>query len=402
MKYLVTMFLLSVCQLGLAETPMLTADESIPIPKVAFDAKGDLVAGTAADTAAKLTAGADDTILMADSGQSTGLKWVAAGTPSTQAFGDSAVVGTADTFTRGDHKHAMPADPVTAHAAASDPHTGYVLESLLDAKGDLISASADNTPAILTVGTNGKVLSADSAETTGLKWVDVGDVPSGDIVQIGSGEGSIRVPGLKGLGNRTGVGSSAGSVSTEYSSGSSGLTWSPTSPTTEDIDSTYPDHLYLAWGATGSAESLGLKAFAPGAATAFDVRILVSSVVKASDGNSAGIGLIVTSSGDTSRLLVQVNPQARAGATVTAFTYAAGAYTQRGSTHTEIGFSPAYLRLSRDGSNNCQMWWSPNGRMWVSISTLSFTFTPASIGYRLSESGTTTLQAAVDFLRSDV
>ena len=43
MKCLVTMFLLSVCQLGLAETPILTADESIPIPKVAFDPKGDLV-----------------------------------------------------------------------------------------------------------------------------------------------------------------------------------------------------------------------------------------------------------------------------------------------------------------------------------------------------------------------
>ena len=42
MKCLVTMFLLSICHLGLAETTMLTADESIPIPKVTFDPKGDL------------------------------------------------------------------------------------------------------------------------------------------------------------------------------------------------------------------------------------------------------------------------------------------------------------------------------------------------------------------------
>ena len=42
MKCLLTVFLLSVCHLGLAETPVLTADESIPIPKVTFDAKGDL------------------------------------------------------------------------------------------------------------------------------------------------------------------------------------------------------------------------------------------------------------------------------------------------------------------------------------------------------------------------
>src|SRR6187401_2068030 len=49
MKCLVTMFLLSVCQFALAETPVLTADASIPIPKVNFDSKGDLLI-TASDT----------------------------------------------------------------------------------------------------------------------------------------------------------------------------------------------------------------------------------------------------------------------------------------------------------------------------------------------------------------
>ena len=42
--------------------------------------------------------------------------------------------------------------------------------TILDAKGDLISATAADTPARLAVGTNGQVLTADSAETTGLKW----------------------------------------------------------------------------------------------------------------------------------------------------------------------------------------------------------------------------------------
>ena len=40
-----------------------------------FDAKGDLPVGTGSNTAAKLTAGANDTILVADSAQTTGLKW---------------------------------------------------------------------------------------------------------------------------------------------------------------------------------------------------------------------------------------------------------------------------------------------------------------------------------------
>jgi hypothetical protein len=69
-----------------------------------FDAKGDLPVGTGADTAAKLTVGANDTILMADSGQATGLKWV----PSDLDYDDVASAGTADTFSRGDHVHGMP------------------------------------------------------------------------------------------------------------------------------------------------------------------------------------------------------------------------------------------------------------------------------------------------------
>jgi hypothetical protein len=46
-----------------------------------------------------------------------------------------------------------------------------VPKSLVDAKGDLFTATADNTPARLAVGTNGYTLVADSAEATGLKWV---------------------------------------------------------------------------------------------------------------------------------------------------------------------------------------------------------------------------------------
>ena len=44
-------------------------------------------------------------------------------------------------------------------------------KSLVDAKGDLIVASADNTVSRLAVGaTNGHVLTVDSAETLGVKW----------------------------------------------------------------------------------------------------------------------------------------------------------------------------------------------------------------------------------------
>jgi hypothetical protein len=45
----------------------------------AIDAKGDLVPGTGADTFARLAVGANGTVLTADSAETTGIKWAAAG-----------------------------------------------------------------------------------------------------------------------------------------------------------------------------------------------------------------------------------------------------------------------------------------------------------------------------------
>jgi len=49
------------------------------VPKTLVDAKGDLIAATAADTVARLAVGANGTVLTAASGQATGLQWA---TPS--------------------------------------------------------------------------------------------------------------------------------------------------------------------------------------------------------------------------------------------------------------------------------------------------------------------------------
>jgi hypothetical protein len=55
-----------------------------------------------------------------------------------------------------------------------------IAKGLIDAKGDLIAGTADNTPARLAIGTNGHVLTADSTTSTGLKWAAGG----GKVLQV--------------------------------------------------------------------------------------------------------------------------------------------------------------------------------------------------------------------------
>ena len=49
------------------------------VAKTIVDAKGDIIAATAADTVSRLAVGANNTVLTADSSTATGLKWATAG-----------------------------------------------------------------------------------------------------------------------------------------------------------------------------------------------------------------------------------------------------------------------------------------------------------------------------------
>jgi hypothetical protein len=84
---------------------------------------------------------------------------------------------------------------VTGKETSSVDLTSTVQKSLIDAKGDLIVGSADNTVARLTVGTNGYFLKANSGATNGVEWASIPTINNlddiGDVVITSAANGQL-------------------------------------------------------------------------------------------------------------------------------------------------------------------------------------------------------------------
>jgi len=65
---------------------------------------------------------------------------------------------------------------VDKDATASATANPFIPHSTFQAKGDLLAGSADDTVIVLTVGSNGTYLKADSSTASGLTWASAGDV----------------------------------------------------------------------------------------------------------------------------------------------------------------------------------------------------------------------------------
>jgi hypothetical protein len=109
-----------------------TSDDANAIQNAIVDAKGDIIAASANDTPARLAVGTDNHRLVAASGETTGLKYVA----DTQ-------------------------------------------NTVIDAEGDLLVGDAADTVQRLAIGTTGQVLTVDTAVDGKIKWATAAGGGSG-------------------------------------------------------------------------------------------------------------------------------------------------------------------------------------------------------------------------------
>ena len=141
-----------------------------------IDAKGDLLVGTANDTAGRLASGSTGQVLSVNSATATGLEWadpastlIVSDTMPTSVFSGDIWFDTTTgrMFVYYDDGSSLQwVEAGTASDFAAD---------LVDAKGDLLVGSSANTLDRVPVGADGTFLQAASGETTGVKWASFDD-----------------------------------------------------------------------------------------------------------------------------------------------------------------------------------------------------------------------------------
>jgi hypothetical protein len=91
--------IISFATFDVANTYTQAQADALFIADTIVDAKGDIIAATAADTVSRLAVGANDTVLTADSATATGLKWAAASSGGMTSIASGSLTGSSVSIT---------------------------------------------------------------------------------------------------------------------------------------------------------------------------------------------------------------------------------------------------------------------------------------------------------------
>jgi len=114
--------------------------------------------------------------------------------------------------------------------------TPFVEEATFDAKGDVLTASANDTPVILAVGSNDQVMTADSAQSSGVKWAAAAAGGISNVVEDTSPQLGARLDT-----NNFGIDISQGTITDPSAGINHSATWNDVSDTFTAIKSNVTD-----------------------------------------------------------------------------------------------------------------------------------------------------------------
>lgn len=193
---------------------------------------------------------------------------VALSSSTPQTLG-TAAAGTSSDASRADHRHAMP--------SASD--VGAIGISLVTAKGQIIAASGSATPAAVPTGsTNGHILTWDTAEATSMKWAAA--PASGIPATLLDAKGDLIVASAADTAARLAVGTNGQALLAD-STAATGLRWGAVGKVLQVVSTTKTD-TFSTTSAGSWIDITGLSASITPSATSS----LVLAIVNVNGGSS--------------------------------------------------------------------------------------------------------------------